>query len=81
MAVRGHSLCSTAREHEMAEDKEIDRRFYKVFGNIKKNQSITLGEEKISGKQWYKTFQPFAKPIEIEPVLKLWVICTGTIGV
>ena len=43
----GTVYAQTAREHGIiAEDKEIDRRFYKVFGNIQKNQSITLGEEK-----------------------------------
>ena len=71
----GTVYAQTAREHGIiAEDKEIDRRFYKVFGNIQKNQSITLGEEKDFWKTVVlKTFQPFAKPIEIEPVFeKLW---------
>ena len=71
----GTVYAQTAREHGIiAEDKEIDRRFYKVLGNIQKNQSITLGEEKDFWKTVVlKTFQPFAKPIEIEPVFeKLW---------
>ena len=81
----GTVYAQTAREHGIiAEDKEIDRRFYKVLGNIQKNQSITLGEEKDFWKTVVpKLFNPLQSPLKLNLFLKNSGIYLprGTIGV
>jgi putative hydrolase of the HAD superfamily len=71
----GAVYAKTARKYGIEiNDKQVDERFYEVFGQAQKNKKITLGEEKDFWREVVTlTFKPFAKGQDIDPIFEiLW---------
>jgi putative hydrolase of the HAD superfamily len=71
----GSVYAQTAREYGLeVKDKEIDTRFYEIFGQAQKNKKITRGEEKDFWRSVVcETFRPYGDEKQLNPIFeKLW---------